>query len=184
LSILSDAKAVSGWKKGDKFRVVRPAPGEREDVVGWVGTFDCATSFAPDTDFFSQERDPSGERQWTFERVEKIDVVRFDGPSAVLDITNGTMTVGVKYDSGKTRWDLVPWEQFREVAEVLTLGAVKYAPDNWKQVEHPRERYFSAAMRHLVAWQEGEAKDPETGKSHLAHAVCCLLFLAAREEER
>jgi hypothetical protein len=33
-------------------------------------------------------------------------------------------------------------------------------------------------MRHLVAYQSGEEIDPESGKSHLAHAQCCLIFLA------
>lgn len=49
--------------------------------------------------------------------------------------------------------------------------------DNWQHVENPRERYYDAAMRHLYAWFNGESKDLETGESHLAHAICCLLFL-------
>jgi len=49
--------------------------------------------------------------------------------------------------------------------------------NNWQQVENPRERYYDAAMRHLYAWFNGEPKDLETGESHLAHAICCLLFL-------
>ena len=45
------------------------------------------------------------------------------------------------------------------------------------KVENPKERYYDAAMRHLYAWFNGEPKDIETGESHLAHAICCLLFL-------
>jgi hypothetical protein len=29
----------------------------------------------------------------------------------------------------------------------------------------------------LWAWKEGEQIDPESGKHHLAHALCCLTFL-------
>jgi hypothetical protein len=32
-------------------------------------------------------------------------------------------------------------------------------------------------QRHLWAWKEGEQNDPESGKNHLAHALCCLMFL-------
>jgi len=84
---------------------------------------------------------------------------------------------GVKYDEGKTMWSLVPWPQFKHVADVLTFGVKKYAPDNWKIVDDAKRRYFEAAHRHIYAWLTGEIKDPESGHPHLAHAICCLLFL-------
>lgn len=84
---------------------------------------------------------------------------------------------GRKDDREKPRFDLLPWGPITEVVKVLTLGAVTYADDNWKQVPRARQRYFSAAQRHLTAWWEGELNDPQTKLSHLAHAVCCLLFL-------
>ena len=43
-------------------------------------------------------------------------------------------------------------------------------------------RPFSALMRHMWAWWAGEKLDPETGKSHLWHACCCLMFLVAYEQ--
>lgn len=87
-----------------------------------------------------------------------------------------TSILGRKDDSDKPRWDLLPWGPLSEVVGVLTYGAKKYAPDNWKHVSNPRSRYFSAALRHVVAWQTGELIDPESGHHHLAHAICCLLF--------
>jgi len=83
----------------------------------------------------------------------------------------------IKYDKDKPRWDLLPMEQLEDVVDVLTSGAKKYADDNWKTVKPMRPRYFAAFMRHVIAWWNGEIKDSETGKSHLAHAICCLLFL-------
>jgi len=83
---------------------------------------------------------------------------------------------GIKYDSNKLQWYLLPFEVLQDVVRVLMLGAKKYAPYNWKYVK-PKERYFDACMRHLTAWQAGEKKDPESGLSHLAHAICCLVFL-------
>jgi hypothetical protein len=61
------------------------------------------------------------------------------------------------------------------------VEAAKYSPDNWQRVPEPRERYFSAAMRHLVAWKEGATHDLESGLPHLAHAVCCLLWFDEKE---
>jgi hypothetical protein len=57
-------------------------------------------------------------------------------------------------------------------------GAKKYSPDNWKSVPDGKRRYYSAALRHLAAWREGEKLDPETGLPHLSHALCCLLFMS------
>ena len=90
---------------------------------------------------------------------------------------------GIKYDDGKARWELIPFRAMRDVVDVLTYGSRKYADDNWKIVPYARKRYISAAFRHLTDWAGGEKKDSETGKSHLAHAICCLLFLLWFEQE-
>ena len=84
---------------------------------------------------------------------------------------------GVKDDRQKNRYDLLPCEPLDEIVEVLTYGANKYSNDNWLYVPDAKNRYFSALMRHLVAWRRGEANDPETGLSHLAHAGCNIFFL-------
>jgi len=87
------------------------------------------------------------------------------------------MKEGVKYDVQKDKWDLLPIYEIEQVVKVLTLGAVKYAPDNWQKVEPYRDRYYSACLRHIVAWRKGEVFDKETKLPHLAHAICCLLFI-------
>ena len=86
---------------------------------------------------------------------------------------------GVKFDQDKPQWTLVPFKALDEVVKVLTIGARKYAPDNWKKVPNARQRYIDAAFRHMSAYASGEKLDAETGKNHLAHAMCCLLFLLA-----
>ena len=87
------------------------------------------------------------------------------------------MSNNVKKDEGKSRWDLLMWEEVEEVVKVLTFGARKYPKDSWSKIPNPKERYFSACTRHVIAWWRGEELDPESGLSHLAHAVCNLLFL-------
>jgi hypothetical protein len=84
---------------------------------------------------------------------------------------------GYKADEEKPDWSLLSLDVLEDTVRVLTLGAKKYARDNWQKVPNGRERYFAAALRHLTAWQRGEANDPETGLPHLAHAQCCLTFL-------
>lgn len=88
-----------------------------------------------------------------------------------------------KHDGGKDRWDLLPLAPVRAVVRVLTYGAKKYAPGAWKLVPEGRDRYFSAALRHLTAWRDGEQLDVESGLPHLAHAACCVLFLMGLGDE-
>jgi len=84
---------------------------------------------------------------------------------------------GLKNDFGKPEWYLLPFKAVGEIVKVLTFGAKKYSPDNWRYVPDGERRYFSALLRHLAAWHDGEDIDKESGLSHLAHAGCCLLFL-------
>ena len=91
--------------------------------------------------------------------------------------SNASKTLGQKNDTAKARWDLLPLPAISQIVDVLTFGAKKYADNNWQHVQQPKDRYFAAALRHIVAWREGESKDPESGLHHLAHASCCLIFL-------
>lgn len=90
---------------------------------------------------------------------------------------------GVKTDSEKPRLDLIDPEFLFEVSQVMTFGAKKYAPNNWRG-GMPFSRLFSALMRHLWAYWHGEENDAETGLSHLAHAGCCLMFLLWHKNHR
>jgi hypothetical protein len=83
---------------------------------------------------------------------------------------------GRKFDAGKLDYTLLPWDALEEVVKVLAYGLKKYERDNWKHVPDAMQRYEAAGFRHRVARLQGEANDPETGISHLAHEVCCLLF--------
>lgn len=88
------------------------------------------------------------------------------------------MSEGDKHDQDKARWDLLPMRAVSDIVNVLTYGAKKYAPNNWRKVEDARARYYAAALRHLIAWWMGEERDKESGLPHLAHAGCCLIFLS------
>lgn len=83
---------------------------------------------------------------------------------------------GLKHDSGKPAWGLLPWVEMDFVVKVLTFGAKKYKPGNWMHVHGGEERYFDACLRHLSAVKRGEWLDRETKLPHYAHALCSLLF--------
>ena len=83
---------------------------------------------------------------------------------------------GRKYDYEKPQLYLLPPKSLYEVGKVLTFGAEKYDPHNSRKVDDLQNRYSSAAMRHILAHIDGEDLDEETGLSHLAHAICCLMF--------
>lgn len=84
---------------------------------------------------------------------------------------------GLKYDSGKPLMGLIPARAELSMAQVLTFGATKYGPDNWRKVENAEQRYLDALMRHVNSHRLGELIDGETGLPHLAHAMCCVAFL-------
>ena len=87
---------------------------------------------------------------------------------------------GRKFDSGKLRYDLIPVLAQEEVVKVITLGAEKYDPENWKRVPEGRRRYYAAAMRHMEAWRKGEKQD-EIGTHHIANAISNLMFILEKE---
>jgi hypothetical protein len=88
----------------------------------------------------------------------------------------------IKQGAGKRQWSLLPFDALRPVVDVFKHGADKYEPDNWmKQGVATPKRYFDAVMRHILAWRDGEDVDKESGHSHLAHAMCCLLIIMWHE---
>jgi len=91
--------------------------------------------------------------------------------------------ISPKHDTGKLRYSLVPPIALEAIADVLTFGAEKYAPNSWQGVINGKERYTDALYRHLEAYRAGEKSDPDSGKSHLAHALTNISFLLHFERE-
>jgi hypothetical protein len=114
------------------------------------------------TDFANQE--------FTFDAIEGHnlkDLLSFEEPLI--------LSQGMKFDKNKPDYSLLPFAAVDEVVKVLTYGAAKYDRFNWEKVE--AVRYQAATMRHFSTHMQGEKIDPESGISHLAHAICSLLYL-------
>lgn len=84
--------------------------------------------------------------------------------------------IGLKFDGEKIMYELLPVDALEGVVKILTFGAKKYAPMNWKMVE-PINRYYGALIRHIEAVRKGEWIDEDSGMPHLDHAMCNLVFL-------
>lgn len=83
-----------------------------------------------------------------------------------------------KTDEGKPTFELLPIDLLAETNKVLQHGRNKYGLLNWQKKENFKlSRCYNALLRHMFAWWRGEDNDPETGLSHLSHAMCNLLFL-------
>ena len=91
---------------------------------------------------------------------------------------------GFKLDEDKPDMSLLTMSRAMEkVTRVLEFGASKgYPKDNWRKVEDRSRRYRAAAMRHMMEdLRSNGSLDPESKQAHIAHAVCCLLFLLDEE---
>jgi hypothetical protein len=86
------------------------------------------------------------------------------------------MSDGKKFDDGKPDLSLLSSKALLEIAKVMTFGKDKYGAQNWRK-GIAWSRVYAAVQRHLLAWNDGETNDPETGLNHLAHASAGLLFL-------
>lgn len=96
------------------------------------------------------------------------------------NVTSTSNTEGVKHDANKLPHHLLPLDAIEEFSAILQFGAAKYGDRNWEK-GMAWSRVFAALMRHLYAWWLKRGTDPETGRSHLAHAMCCVAFLLAYE---
>lgn len=71
----------------------------------------------------------------------------------------------------------IPGSVMYEVGVVADHGAAKYGPMNWVEEEISASVYLDAARRHMSQYEFGEDTDPESGVSHLSHAIAGLCIL-------
>lgn len=85
--------------------------------------------------------------------------------------------ISMKKDAGKYDPTMITIEMLELVSRVREFGAKKYARNNFKITGFKYTRSLAAAIRHIWAFLGGEDNDPESGLSHLGHAICCLEHL-------
>lgn len=65
----------------------------------------------------------------------------------------------------------------QEVGVAMLEGGLKYGRHNYRVAGVRASVYFDAAMRHLMAWYEGQDIDPDSGISHITKAIAGLAVL-------
>jgi hypothetical protein len=107
-----------------------------------------------------------------FESPDDAEPQKMDG-GAVLT-TSGT---GGQKGSKLARYDLIPTEPLRLLAELYGRGAQKYDDDNWRRGYDWRLSY-AALQRHLNQFWAGEDIDPEMQVPHVINAAWHCFTLA------
>lgn len=97
----------------------------------------------------------------------------YTGPA----IPPGTAETATRHACG-VRFDLIPGDVMKMVAECLALGAHKYGDNNWKTSRLSGEASpINHALKHINYYKAGipddESPDP---KVHLSHAIVNLMF--------
>jgi len=80
-------------------------------------------------------------------------------------------------DSGKPPLAKVPLALTEAVANVMEYGHKKYGDYNNYKKGMEISRNLSCALRHIMAFQNGEDNDPESEQNHLGHAAARLGFV-------
>jgi hypothetical protein len=78
----------------------------------------------------------------------------------------------------------VPTTALLHLMGAMANGAKKYGPYNWRSKNVSASIYYDAAMRHLMAWIDGEDIAEDSGVHHLGHVMaCCAIILDAETQK-
>lgn len=77
---------------------------------------------------------------------------------------------------------LIPPRFILALAKHFGQGSLKYSRHNWRK-GYDWELSYNSAMRHLLAFWDGEDIDPETGSPHVVAAAwhCAALYTFMEE---
>jgi hypothetical protein len=77
----------------------------------------------------------------------------------------------------------VPTTALLHLMGAMANGAKKYGPYNWRDQNVSASIYYDAAMRHLMAWIDGQDIAEDSGVHHLGHVMaCCAIILDAEAQ--
>lgn len=83
--------------------------------------------------------------------------------------------------TAKPSLSVVPPVGIYHMAQAMADGEQKYGLMNWREHRVSSSVYYDAAMRHLMAWHDGENQASDSGVHHLGHAMACLAIILDAE---
>lgn len=91
--------------------------------------------------------------------------------------TNPKDLIGAK----KVSLTKIPPVALAHCATAMMDGARKYSSYNWRAKDVQADIYVDAALRHLLAWFDGEETAEDSQVHHLGHAMaCCAILMDAQ----
>lgn len=81
------------------------------------------------------------------------------------------------YGMAKPGLSAVPTLALFQIGRAMEEGQRKYGLTNWRHSQVKASVYYNAAMRHLMAWWDGEDTDHASKLPHLALAAANLCIL-------
>lgn len=84
--------------------------------------------------------------------------------------TNPKDAVGIS----KVPFSTISAQVLGELGLAMLEGALKYGRHNYRVSGVRASVYYDAALRHLLAWWEGQDIDPDSGLPHVVKAIACL----------
>lgn len=168
------------FKVGDKVRLVKSVLHEPADIpfgltrdnpIGKIGVIETVFDLIGDkTPFHVNFKEDGGNDDWCYGSEE-------------LELVVEEKSTGTKNDSGKSRISLIPTDALVGMGNALKYGEQKYGTHNYRN-GLAFSRLVDACLRHLSSWNEGENNDPESGLSHLDHALASLAMLKFMDVNR
>lgn len=96
-----------------------------------------------------------------------------------MDEVRSVSATGGQKGTKVSRYDLLPVDALRQVADHYGRGAEKYADNQWRR-GYEWSKSYAALQRHANQFWGGEDFDEETGSNHMAavawHALTLLTF--------
>lgn len=92
----------------------------------------------------------------------------------------------LKMQENKPKVSLVPRQLIENMARVYEYGLKKYERDSWRKFtpEQVKECLYDSALRHLLAFLDGENTDPESGLHHLDQCAWNCQTIRIIEEQK
>ena len=160
-------------KVGDKVRILNPIPlFLPEEFTGKIVTVERLDSLGNGVFYVGgvrwciyKDTHTSSDGSYIWRLVDET-----TKPLEEKDLTKATKND--KLDN-KEPLEFLRMDGISEMCRVFAFGATKYGKDNYL-LGMEQHRLTAAALRHILAHQQGDTIDPESGLPHLAHAMCCL----------